>query len=79
MTPLYIEVALHYHCKADEFPRLHAPAVQDVIREFLLQGLLDCITGPGPRDRMYKPTEGMRVLVDALCATPFPVKKWVMP
>lgn len=33
----------------------------------------------GLMDAHYKLTEGGRMLVEALCSTPLPVQKWVMP
>ncbi len=77
MTPLYIEIGLHYAVRCDEFPRLAAPACKQAVADFLDRGLLkrpeiDC-------GRDYEPTDGLKAWVDALCAVPFPVQLWVIP
>lgn len=74
MSPSDIEVLLHYHCSPNPHPRYTANAVREATEEFLDLGLIE----PAPRET-YTTTEGGKVLVEALCATPFPVKRWVMP
>lgn len=41
-TPLFIEIGLHYHCRADEFDphRMNAPAVKDALAAFVSHGML---------------------------------------
>lgn len=74
MTPLHIELALHYHCKAIQHERLHAfGTVRDYAEDLVTAGMLER-EGDG-----YRKTDGLAVFVMALCATPFPVKHWVMP
>lgn len=81
MTPSDIEVLLHCHTSPATHPRASAPAVREAIAEFLFLGLIEsCREGYGPDEcQPYQTTEGGRVLVQALCSVPFPVKKWSMP
>jgi hypothetical protein len=78
VSPLYIEIALHYHIHSDDFPilRRESCAGRAAINKMVGAGLL------AHRDtgaRTYEPTEGLRVWIEALCATPFPERRWVMP
>lgn len=77
-TPLYIEIAVHYCCSAIDFPRLDAPAVQEAVADFLKAGLLE-ETHPDEVNRTaFAATEGLRLWVAALCAVPWPERKWVI-
>lgn len=77
VTPLYIEIALHYVCCVDDFPRKDAPACNGAIRDMESRGLIREVLIPG--SRQFEPTEGLRMWVNELCKVPFPVNKWVMP
>ena len=83
MYPLHIEILMHYHCCADEFPRLDAPACREVVNEFLAEGILRVRTDDENKARThwrtYEATERAETLVKALCAVPYPVQRWVMP
>lgn len=84
MTPLYIEIALWYFCRADEFPRLGAPAVEDAIKDLLQRGLLLRLTDEASaihdyQCRYVRNEEPLRLYVEALCAVRLPVQRWVMP
>ena len=70
MTPNDISVLLHCHCCADPHPRLEY--IGDVIDMFLEAELI-YLGG----ENIYKTTEGGGMLVDKLCATSFPIKRWV--
>lgn len=76
MTPNDIEVLLHVHCSPEPHPRQDAPAVESTIDAFLHSGLIE------PRVRlagMYTTTERGKMLVEMLCATPWPEQRWVDP
>lgn len=77
MTPLQIEILLHYHCCPGDYRDgdFAAPAVREAIDGFRDAGLLKD-SGQG---RIYEPTDGVRAYVDALCAVPLPVLQWVVP
>lgn len=80
VTPLAIEIMLHYHSRADDFPRLEASAVQETIAEFVAAGML--AEGPNTflnQRTKFHITEGGQMYVAALMAVPLPVQRWVMP
>lgn len=81
MTPLQITMMLHYHALAQPYA-LHepqharSPAVfeqrSSLIRDEMLALDPDSMSG-------YRVTERGRAYVEALCALPLPIKKWIMP
>ena len=73
MTPLQIEVLLHYHTCELVFPRFDAPAVQDAISWFVAHDLITSSLEPG----CYHTTERGKTLVTLLCSIPFPQQQWV--
>lgn len=83
MTPLDIEILLHYHCSGDEFPRLYASACRESVDDFLRHGLLRERTEEEHQNRscprLYEPTDRAAALVVALCAVPYPEKCWRLP
>lgn len=78
MTPSDIEVLLHFYTCPEPHPREDAPAVRDAINGFLTAGLLIRRPSSRPCD-VYEVTDGGRMLVEMLCATPFPERRWVDP
>lgn len=76
MSPNDIDVLLHYHRSPEPHDRLDAPAVQEAIRVFVAAGLLKLGSSSGPTDT-YEITEGGMMLVEQLCAVPWPVLRWV--
>lgn len=77
MTPLHIDILLHYHCCPDDYRGgdFSAPAVREAIAAFVQLGLL-VETHVDPR---YQPTKGVHIYVEALCRVPLPERRWVMP
>lgn len=82
LTPLHIDIVLHYHARASDMTNLEAPAVRQYVNELVESGIL------APRDiglrnmldhRSYRLTEKGGVWLDALLSLPFPVQKWAMP
>lgn len=76
VTPLYIEIALHY-CSGAEFPRLDAPACMEAAKQMADADLL-AYTAPHGR-RMFMAGPALDAWVEALCNVPFPVQRWVIP
>jgi len=72
-TPNDIEIMIHYHGSRTVHPRINAPAVGESIQRFLSAGLLVETDVEG----IYDTTEGGRMYVEALCAVPLPVQRWV--
>lgn len=86
MSPLQIEIALHYFSRGDDYrtvsqsPNAYTPpAIVDVLALFVDSGLLRTDKRSGDFERKYHPTEALRVYVNAVCAVPLPVQQWVIP
>lgn len=74
MSPNDIEVLIHCYGTREPHPRLTAPAVRDALDRFMVADLIK-IEG----DSIYSTTEGGRLLVEMLCATPWPEHRWIDP
>lgn len=79
MTPLDIDILLHYHCSASDYRDgdLTAPAVRDSIAWALHEGLLECRTDSA--DATYRTTSRGDALVLAMCRMALPTQQWVIP
>jgi hypothetical protein len=75
VTPLYIEIALHYCCTVGEFPRIEAPACRDAVNALIDRGLLRW----NDEARGHEATDGLRLWLECLCAVPFPIQAWHVP
>ena len=75
MTPLQIDILMHYHCRAVDYPDLSPPAQREAIKYFLENKFLQAEM-PGERT-MYAPTEKLHVYCEALCNVPEPRQIWV--
>lgn len=82
-SPLMIEIGLWYHCRTNDFRDgdLSAPAVAEALGLFCEAGLLAQTCAAAARDgvRKYRPTDGLRVWVGALCEVKLPTLEWVIP
>lgn len=82
MTPLELEILIHYRGSATDyrFGDFSAPAVRQAIDWFRGEaGLLEPTNRNDYPDATYKLTDKGNFLVDQLCAMPLPVSVWVMP
>jgi hypothetical protein len=82
MSPIRLEVALHYYYNPTDFRNgdFSAPAVREAIDDFLRWEVLrENESHPIGRESVYVIGERGRAFVEALCAVRLPVKKWVMP
>lgn len=79
VTPLYIEIALHYYCRQDDFPRLTAPACREAVGRMIDAGLLEVDFGARVGDPVLCATDGLRAWVDAMRSVPMPEQHWVVP
>ena len=83
-TPKEIEVILHYHVCPEKHPRHDAPTVREAREFYLREGLIEPITVDGKihptvEYGRFITTEKGRKYVEMLCATPFPVTKYIDP
>lgn len=74
VSPMHVEIALHYHCISEQHPDLHIPAYEECARDLENGGLLRSLPRGG-----YEASDGLAVWIEAICSTPFPALKWVMP
>lgn len=72
-TPNDLNVMLHYHGSATPHPRLHAPAVQKSVDNFLARDFLTETNKPG----ILEPTERGRIWVRMLCSVQPPECVWL--
>lgn len=78
MSPLKIEILLHYYAKADEYDGdMNAPAVREAISEFVRDGMLE----PADRQygRSYRATAKANHFIAHICDLPLPEMVWRMP
>lgn len=79
MTPLEIQIALTYHCTANDFRDgdFSAPAVRDVIDWFVEIGFLR-LNAPGlsASNAIYIPMEKLHVYCKKLCSIGLPKQVW---
>ena len=82
MTPLEIEILLHYYCTPGDFEpeRLDAPGVKAAIDRFIWAGLLvDQRDSVPPGESLYTANrEALNVYIEALKAVPLPTRQWVV-
>jgi hypothetical protein len=79
MTPLAIEILMHYHTRPGDYRDgdFSAPAVRELIDRFnghdaLLEASTDIRTS-------YRLSKRGEVCIEALQAIPLPVQAWIMP
>jgi len=79
MSPLMIEILLHYLSRTDDYRNgdFYAPAVRQAIDWLNDNGFLKAAQR-GTR-RSYHLAERGEVYVKALCEIPFPIQIWVIP
>lgn len=71
MTPIEIEVLLHYHVFSIDHPRVNTESVKLAIRKWVAEDILTVDT----KETTYRGT----VLVKMLCDTPMPIRSWEDP
>lgn len=81
MTPLEISILIHYHCSPTDFRDgdFSAPAVRQAINEFKQTGFIKAAEPSDNVAAAYIGTDKCGVYVQALCAVPEPIQKWVVP
>lgn len=79
MTPLHIEIMLHYNASPDDYREgdFSAPAVREALDLFLSEYLIE--HGGRRPSTNYQITDRGLAYVRFLCEMPLPVNSWVMP
>lgn len=75
MTPIKLEILLHYFACSEPYPRSSAPAVQDAVHFLVIKDLL----ATGNDDQPFYVTERGAAYIKHLLTIPFPVKQWIIP
>lgn len=78
MSPIKIEIILHYYHAVDDYRGgdFSAPVVSEALNDFISVGILTQLDDPAPE---YAITEKGRAYVEALMGVPFPVNVWMSP
>lgn len=76
MTPFELTILIHYYGSVNDFRDgdFSAPILEHVFKAMIVSGLLAV-----GEETKYRITEKGWAFVEALCNTPLPVQKWVMP
>jgi hypothetical protein len=72
-SPSDIEILIHCYCVPTPHPRLDAPAVQETIKMFLDQGIIE----EWDERHVYHTTPKGSAWMNAICNTPLPVSHWL--
>jgi hypothetical protein len=80
MTPLQIEILLHYWSRAEDYRQgdFTAPAVREAIDWFMHEGMLERNTDAS-RDTAYRTTERAQAWIEYVKSLPLPTHTWLMP
>ena len=73
MTPNDLEILIHCNVCPEPHPRLHALAVEESIRNFIRDGILEV----GEKENTFKTTEKGRAWLQMILKTPYPALVWV--
>lgn len=74
LTPLHLEIVLHYYSRAEDMTNATAPAVLGYTKHLLSEGILEDTDGHGPTS--YRVSQkGEFWLMNLLCV-PFPHQRW---
>ena len=75
MSPLQIQILLHYHIHPTDFRDgdFSAPAVREAIAMFCDEGML-CLSDS--QNAVYEATKGVNVYVNKLMSIELPTLKW---
>ena len=71
MTPYEIRLLIHFHTTPAPYKHTDAPIYQPTIDSFVANGLIK------KDDDSYQTTERGAAHIEQLCATPWPVQRWV--
>lgn len=81
MTPLQIQILLHYYCSPTDFRDgdFTAPAVHEAIEDFEESGFLRLSDPSDQLGSILVSTDKNAAFINALCSIPEPIQKWVIP
>jgi len=71
MTPYEIRLLIHYHTTPAPYEGASAPIYQPTVDSFVENNLIEKVDGS------YQTTDRGAAHIEQLCATPWPVQRWV--
>ena len=74
-TPNDLDVLLHCYISPEKHPRSYAPAVEEAIRNFIV----DSILLPTDQEGIFTVTEKGKVWLEMILDVPYPVQRWGKP
>ncbi len=75
MTPLAVQMLLHYWCCNEQFPNQTSQAQREAIRYFEKMGLVSI----DPATNVVTPNrDALNPYIEAVLAVPLPIQKWVL-
>ena len=80
MTPLEIDLLLHYYCSPEPHERIDNELHLATVRDFVEKGLLIELPEPNQYGSKFKGNfEALDIYIKAICDVPLPEKRWVIP
>lgn len=73
LTPLHLDILVHFHSSNEPHPNCNATAVKDYINELVK----DCILTPSKDSLSYFVTGMGEAFLKMLLQTPYPTQAWV--
>ena len=77
MTPLHLEILMHYYTRGVDYEHLTNETVREYLRHHLQDGIMEQETD-GTMVRAYRVTEKGRVWIEHILNLPYPQHAWVM-
>lgn len=80
VSPVYLEIAIHYWTRHGDFDRADAPACAAAIEEMVRARILERVDSEKlSRVQKFVVGPAMSTWINALCSVPYPVPCWVIP
>jgi predicted transcriptional regulator len=76
MTPLAVGILLHFYTTPAEYPGLHNNPQQEIIKDFIDNGI---IVKFGTNDTRYRVTKKGEAFIEMILSTPYPIRTFVNP
>jgi DNA-binding PadR family transcriptional regulator len=72
-TPNDIEILIHCHCRPEVHPRIDAPAVQETMKRFIVDGIIEQYK----TEKYFITTEKGDAWLKLILQVPYPKQAWV--
>ncbi len=78
MTPLKVEILLHYYSSPNDFRDLDAPAIKEAIDEFVGLGIMNYLPMNEYKRKIGIEQDALDAYVTAILSVPLPKQKWIV-